>query len=169
MRSDIRSATLLQQPDSNLNKMNSGVTFKWGHFQVTLIYIIFIKSVNNNIFYFFKHLELRLIYGKLKPYKAFYTTIAEKNNSGLGILKEQRVDGSCIGKSLTLNLTLQRSPFGPLTLFNVVKEGSQVKNNFPILKYTLMGFERNYQVRTLTNQLIDRNSSTLSNIQALNP
>ena len=41
---------------------------------MTLIYIIFIKSVNNNIFYF-SNLELRLINGKPKAsYNAFYST-----------------------------------------------------------------------------------------------
>jgi len=37
------------------------------------------------------------------------------------------------------------------------------------LRCTLMGFERNYQVKIPTNQLLNRLYSTLSNNQALNP
>jgi hypothetical protein len=66
----------------------------------------------------------------------------------LVIVKEQRVDGSYIEKC-TIN------------------------NKISMLRCTLMGFERNYQVKTLSNQINKvRFSSTLTDINAestLNP
>jgi len=59
------------------------------------------------------------------------------------IVKEQRVDGSW--------------------LLNKIADPNRS------LRCTLMGFERNYQVKILTNQLLNRLYSTLSNNQALNP
>jgi hypothetical protein len=64
------------------------------------------------------------------------------------IVKEQRVDGSYI-------------------------ERWSKKNNISMLRCTLMGFERNYQVKTLSKQINKvRFSSTLTDIKAestLNP
>jgi hypothetical protein len=51
-----------------------------------------------------------------------------KSKSNTLFVKEQRVDGSCIG-----NLC--------------------IKNKIPMLRYTLTGFERNYQIKILSNQI----------------
>jgi len=60
-----------------------------------------------------------------------------------GTVKEQRVDGSWLLSKLVITI---RS-----------------------LRCTLMGFERNYQVKILTNQLIRRTYSTKSNNLVMNP
>lgn len=52
-----------------------------------------------------------------------YTGTTEFKNNMFVVVKEQRLDGGCIG------------------------------NNFPMLRYSLTGFERNYQVKILSNQI----------------
>lgn len=46
---------------------------------------------------------------------------------------------------------------------------SIAKNKYMLLKCTLMGFERNYQVKILTNQLNNRSFYTLATHTKINP
>ena len=67
-------------------------------------------------------------------------------------VKEQRVDGS--------------RDFSKKVSF---RNNMQINNKVKSLRCTLMGFERNYQFKIPTNQLINRLISTLSGQPSINP
>ena len=65
---------------------------------------------------------------KSAPEFISYICIPIRNSHVLEAVKEQRVDGSCIGISV-------------------------IKIKFPMLRCTLMGFEINYPIKILSNQI----------------
>ena len=74
-----------------------------------------------------------------------YTGTATINNDILGVVKEQRLDGGCIG-------------------FNTFG-----RRNVPMLRYSLMGLEREYQVKILSNQISFMNPRCYSTNCTHNP
>lgn len=75
----------------------------------------------------------------------YYTGTATINNNVLGVVKEQRLDGGCIGATCTEKITV------------------------PMLRYNLMGLERGYQVKFLSNQTNFMNLRGYSTYCTLNP
>lgn len=78
---------------------------------------------------------------KSAPNIVYYPGTATINNNVLGVVKEQRLDGGCV-------------------------EGSDITS---MLRYNLMGLERGYLVKILSDQISSINTRCYSTNRTLNP
>jgi len=83
---------------------------------------------------------------------------SKSNKDNILFVKEQRVDGSWCGG-------------GNTSAGSIILNRFFLKNSvFPHLRYTLVGFERNYQVKILSNPInLKRNYSKQTSRLDLNP